>query len=270
MQKMLEIHRTLEQQRLQPKNGAIADGGTLNLDECGASSIQKFDGEDNTFDDRKKLQQTQFREWCEKAIELKKKRMTREKEIEQQEAQKILDEDQFRHKRAIEEEAERCRLNKLVMMENKHLAKLNFKIQEDIIRKEKETEDEETRNIFSSPFFCEETGHHFRPDHFKGFSPDKIKTIIQANAILIKEKEESKQKEIEKDQIWDELQSRMLHQMDEVEQVKVHADKENQKDITLTLQNQRKELKQRQIQMERAKFGEIGYGFFQKFGTSCR
>lgn len=276
MQEQLEICKTLEQQNAQPKNsgGALANGGPLSMDECGPSSIQQFDGEDNSFSDRKKKQQHQFREWCEQDIALKRKRRMQEKELEKQIASQILEQDQIRCKIALEEEAEQCRQNKLIMVENRHLAEINVKLQECINRKEKGTENEETKMICSSPYFCEdicsENQFHQTGDHFKGFSPEKIKEIIQSNSILLKEKESSKRREIEKEQLWDQMQNRMLHQMEEIEQIKLDAKKEHQKAIFLTIQNQRKEFKEKQMEMERAKFGEIGHGFFQKFGTSCR
>lgn len=269
---ILEIYNTLEEQKLQPKNNALSNGGPLNVDECGPSSIQWFEGEDTDFHDRKKTQEKQFREWCKTNIELKAKSRTQEKEIQKKLTKQIIEEDRIQRMSAIQEQAEYCRQNKLLMLENKHLASIKKKLQHDIISKEKEIEDEEIRNMMSSPLICEETisKHNFRPDHFKGFSPEKIKAIIQTNSILIQEKENSKESGFKEDKLWDQMQSAMLCQMEEAEQIKFIADEEQKKAIALTIHNQRKELKEKQLQMERDKFGEIGYGFFQKFGTSCR
>jgi RIB43A. len=240
MQELLEIRKTLEQQNPQPKNsgGVVANGGPLSMDECGPSSIQQFDGEDNSFSDRKKKQQHQFREWCEQDIALKRKRRMQEKELEKQIASQILEQDQIRCKIALEEEAEQCRQNKLIMVENRHLAEINVKLQEYIKRKEKGAENEETRMICSSPYFCEdicsENRFHQTGDHFKGFSPEKIKEIIQSNSILLKEKQSSKRREIEEEQLWDQMQNRMLHQMEEIEQIKLDAKKEHQNEFYIS------------------------------------
>ena len=54
-----DVQATLELQVRQPKNNAIAKGSPLDLDNCGPSSIQRFDGEDNGYNSRKKMQQQQ-------------------------------------------------------------------------------------------------------------------------------------------------------------------------------------------------------------------
>ena len=58
-EKLAEIQATLEEQVKQPKNNAIDKGGPLDLENCGPSSIQRFQGEDNDRSFRKKFQQQQ-------------------------------------------------------------------------------------------------------------------------------------------------------------------------------------------------------------------
>ncbi len=54
-----DVQATLQHQVKQPKNNAIAKGTPLDLDNCGPSSIQRFEGEDNGYNSRKKMQQQQ-------------------------------------------------------------------------------------------------------------------------------------------------------------------------------------------------------------------
>ncbi|KAL7438156.1 hypothetical protein ACHAXM_008044, partial [Skeletonema potamos] len=62
-QKLQDIIQTLEEQVRQPKNNALADG-QVELEKCGPSSIQIFEGEDNGHTERKKNQQQQLKGWC--------------------------------------------------------------------------------------------------------------------------------------------------------------------------------------------------------------
>jgi len=54
-----EVHATVREQLKQPKNNAIKQGGPLDLDHCGPSSIQTFQGEDPEYLERKTMQQQQ-------------------------------------------------------------------------------------------------------------------------------------------------------------------------------------------------------------------
>jgi len=72
------------------------------------------------------------------------------------------------------------------------------------------------------------------------------------------------------EQGWAAKQSEMVLRMEEVEKKKRQLVAEENKIQADTLKTQREELKQKQIKMEQDRFGSIGNGFFQKFGTSCR
>ncbi len=56
---MKDVQATLSEQVKHPKNNAIEKCDPLDLDSCGPSSIQRFQGEDNEYDSRKKIQQQQ-------------------------------------------------------------------------------------------------------------------------------------------------------------------------------------------------------------------
>ena len=58
----LEDYRsTLAEQVQVPKNNALGKCEPLQLESCGPSSIQRFLGEDNSYDSRKRAQQDQVR-----------------------------------------------------------------------------------------------------------------------------------------------------------------------------------------------------------------
>ncbi len=54
-----DVQATLAEQIKNPKNNAIEKADPLDLENCGPSSIQRFQGEDNEYDSRKKMQQQQ-------------------------------------------------------------------------------------------------------------------------------------------------------------------------------------------------------------------
>ena len=135
-------------------------------------------------------------------------------------------------------------------------------------------------NSISNPFLSEETdfsyktstkdGSKFQPDHFKGFSKDQIKYIFEENDAVLAEKRKLKRDADEEKKDWDQFQASVIEEMEKAEierQLRVKHDNHIQAE---TLKLQREELREKQAQMKKDKFGAIGEGFFQKFGQSCR
>jgi hypothetical protein len=61
LKELEDVQATLQEQVKQPKNNAIFMADPLDLENCGPSSIQRFQGEDNDYDSRKRQQQQQVR-----------------------------------------------------------------------------------------------------------------------------------------------------------------------------------------------------------------
>lgn len=146
-------------------------------------------------------------------------------------------------------------------------------------RAEKDLEEAESSHVQSSPFFCEDTDyaksvtahHRVRPDHFKGFSKDQVKTIYEENDQVLAAKTQSKKDDEEMTKYWDQQQWQVGQLMDERENEKEKAKLANNRRQLETLKIQCEQLKEKQRNMEKDRFGSISNdGFFQGFGTSCR
>ena len=273
----LDINKTLTEQASQPKNNAVGKG-SLDLEHCGSSSIQRFGGEDRGYDERKKMQQQQLRQWCSQGIQERENKIVEEQQKQNEYSKYVMDEDKLRCQMAKEEQGHRQEVENMVQMENRRLAEERQGRQRETQEKERLLEDSETRHVITSPFFCEETDyaqsvvseHRVRPDHFKGFTTERMNSIIEANDSVVAEKEALRREEDMIEQGWAAKQSEMVLRMEEVEKKKRQLVAEENKIQADTLKTQREELKQKQIKMEQDRFGSIGNGFFQKFGTSCR
>ncbi len=272
------VNETLSQQTRQPKNNALGKGDPLDLDLCGPSSLQIFSGEDLDHNERKKSQQVQLQQWCSEGEKDAKSKIEKGKEEEAKYSKYILEEDRIRCEIADEEEKHRRQMEISLMIDNKRLAEESKKRRDEFERNEKQLDDEETKGIIASPFYCEDTNysksavsdHRFRPDHFKGFTSVTLKSIIDANESVVSEKIAMREELERREQIWAEKQKDMAAQMEEAEREKIQLQEQENKIQEKTLMKQREELREKQLQMERDRFGSIGNGFFQKFGTSCR
>ncbi len=165
-----------------------------------------------------------------------------------------------------------------VMLENLRLAeerRARMKAEREM---EKELEMAEKSFVDHSPLYCEETNYaksamsdnRVRPDHFKGFTSSRSKAIIDSNAAVIIEKEKIMAREKQLEDEWAKQQEAMIKKMEEIEMERTLVLKQDNEVQARTLKLQRQELKMKQQAMEKEKFGAIGRGFFQKFGTSCR
>ena len=257
----------------------MGKGDPLDLNNCGPSSIQCFDGEDHQHDGRKKSQQMQLRDWCSKGIKEASDKIKKKNQDMNEYSQHVIEEDKMRCDMAKEKELHRRHMAVSVMMENKQLAEEMKKRRSDFEREEKQMNEEETKGIMTSPFYCEDTDyaksvvsdHRFRPDHFKGFEKDTLKSIIHGNETVVAEKILLQEEEQKREQLWADEQREMIMQMELLESERMKLKEEENKLQAETLLKQREELKQKQLQMKRESFGSIGEGnFFQKFGTSCR
>lgn len=267
-----EVNETLSHQASQRKNNALGKGEPLNLEMCSSSSLQRFYGEDNDFSERKKMQQHQLRQWCSQGFLERSSKQNDEKETENEYAKYILEEDRVRCEVALEEQKQRRESEISVMHENKRLAEERRRKQHQQIK------DDNDKKVATSPFFCEDTEHlrstfsdnRVRPDHFKGLSSDQLQSIINDNETLVKERKKKLEEEMQIEHDWEELLTAQMGQMEEQEQHKLKIREEDNKVQVETLKMQQEEMIKKQQQMEKDRFGGIEYGFFQKFGASCR
>lgn len=269
-QRMNQYQETLRQQSMQPKNNALGRCEPLDLDNCGSSSIQRFQGEDTEYKDRIKKQHLQLNRWCSEAVKEKKKQKESQDYEEQEYANYVLEEDELRTKAQLDKEEQIAVIEASVQEENKRIAEEKQKRMKQMTDVEKELEALESRHVLTSPFYCEKSscdGSNV-PSDFKGFGKEKVEMIIKSNEVLLTEKLTVKQEEMKREEEWASQHNYMIQQMEVLELQRKKA-KENEIKLQQEILNkQMMEQKEKQEQMKKDRFGEIGYGFFQKFGKT--
>ncbi len=277
LEELREIKESLDEQALQPKNNAIGRG-TLNIDACGPSSAQQFSGEDHNFDVRVRRQQQQLKGWCYNGVDEKESKAKLDKQKEEDYARCVIEEDKLRYEVALEKQEQRAEIQASVNSDNLQLTNERRRQMLENLNEAKRLEAEEMKYVLTSPFFCEDTnytksaisGHRVRPDHFKGFSNGQIKEVFQLNDEVVKEKEALRMEEKALENRWATQQMELIAYTEEMEKKKQENIAKENKIQADTIKIQREESKKKKAQMDQDRFGSIGYGFFQKFGTSCR
>lgn len=219
-----------------------------------------------------------MKQWTALQIQDKNKIQNTEVEKEKQYSEYVLAEDVVRCNIENEEEQYRENIAKSVMAENFELSKQR--------KLEKQCREEEDRamealevlNVQTSPFFSEETEYdesmltdcQARPDHFKRLRKDQIKSIYESNALLAAERDKCQKQEQKYEEDWAKHEAEVIRQMEDHEAEKQQIVMEENRQQGEELESQREELKQKQLMMKKDRFGSIGSGFFERFGTSCR
>lgn len=270
LQKMEEYQKTLLQQTMHPKNNALGRCEPLDLEKCGSSSIQRFQGEDNEYENRKKLQQSQLQRWCSEGVKEKEMQNKIQQYEKEEYASNVLEEDILRTAVQRDKEVRIAKIEASVQEENKMLAEEKQKQNEHDRDAEKILEDLELNHVLTSSLYNEQRKNDGAsiPSDFKGFGKEKVETIIKSNESLLKEKLRVQKEEKEREEEWNSQNNHMIQQM-EVYEFKRKKARENDKRLQHEiLTNQMIEQKRKQETMRRDRFGEIGYGFFQKFGKT--
>ena len=273
-----ELRNTLDNQSSQPKNNALANNGVVDLESCGAASVQVFEGEDKTFNSRKKFKQNQLREWISTQLDEKDSRLRNEKEANAAYDCEIISKNIESCRLADEEEQRQAVLRREVCAENILRAKQRKDDQEAYNRKKVQDDRQQSDYLQNNPFLCEDlsvatsvvASHRYRPDHFKGLNKEQLKCISQGNAEVLTEKRLLLEQQRQSESEWAQREQKYLMQLEKQDHIKYEKKSETIKIQMEELQLQRKELKAKQEAMKRDRFGEIGQGFFQGFGTSCR
>jgi hypothetical protein len=270
-QTLQDLRRTLEEQVRQPKNNALADG-KVDLDKCGLSSIQIFEGEDDKCTERKKIQQQQLKVWCSELMAEKERARLEEQKREQEYASRVLQNDGFlehMEEEMMQRKEERAKLQQFENMQMAREAELRRKIE---VQAEKEagqllqshllTEDKNVSTNQMQP-------HRVRPDHFKGFDKDQIHKFYRDNDAVMEEKRRKAAEEANREADWARHEAEMLRRMDEAEQLRQQRIAEDNRDYGNTLHRQREEFRMRNA--KETEVAGIGTGFFEFFGRqSCR
>jgi len=273
-----ELRATLDEQAQLPKNNALASNGEIDLTRCGASSVQVFSGEDNGYNDRRKAQQEELKQWTSHQMEEKAESVREERENAMNYDKVVLEQNAISCHQAQQDEYRRSELKRAVQAENAARAEEERRMRRLEEKQLAETHRAHVGSQHSNPFLSEDTDyaksaisdHRVRPDHFKGFSNDQVQLLVKGNADVLAEKMAAKKEAEMKEAEWNEYQEDLLRAAEELDRQKDEEKREQIRQQNEELQAQREELKKKQEQMKRDRFGAIGQGFFQGFGTSCR
>lgn len=273
-----DVKRSLEEQMVQPKNNAIRMDGPIDLNACGPSSLQRMSGEDHNYNQRKKAQQEQVQYWCAQHTLEKNRALEEERRREREYAEYVLEQDRIRAE--LEETSSRKKMEeaRLRQRENMEYARLANERKRQEIEAEKIAQAKQTHFLQTSPLLTENTElainaitqHRIRPDHFKGFTKEKIKQIYQENEAVVEEKHCIHNAEAKAEAVWSMYHSEMIHGMEQAEEQIQRRVVEEQRVQRETLEKQKEELDDRRREMAMTRLPAIGTEFFQRFGQSCR
>eukprot|EP00568_Trieres_chinensis_P004069 CAMPEP_0183294386 /NCGR_PEP_ID=MMETSP0160_2-20130417/2748_1 /TAXON_ID=2839 ORGANISM="Odontella Sinensis, Strain Grunow 1884" /NCGR_SAMPLE_ID=MMETSP0160_2 /ASSEMBLY_ACC=CAM_ASM_000250 /LENGTH=336 /DNA_ID=CAMNT_0025455705 /DNA_START=123 /DNA_END=1130 /DNA_ORIENTATION=+ len=274
----IDVRETILEQKKMPKNNAIAKGEPLDLEACGLSSVQSLAGEDAGHSQRKRAQQIQIQQWC--AQQISEKCLQQEMDAKEQDIynQYVVAEDEMRAEMDCAEAHRQAELTKSIEIENLELARQAQLKAKECAALNKKLNEIEVNQSQRSHFLSEDTNfaksasspHRYRPDHFKGFSKDQIQAIYNENDRVIEEKGKNLALKRQEEEEWSLYQGSVVQKLEEIEIERQKFICEQNRLQAAEIEQQRKELKAKQARMQKERFGSIGEGFFQGFGTSCR
>lgn len=274
-----EMRLTLAKQVTEPKNNGLATNGQIDLDSCGVASLQIFQGEDQSFKVRRKSQQRQLTSWIEQQIKEKEARKDKENKNAKAYDEMVLKRDDECCMLAQDKEAEHAQIRRDIKEDNLARARNKSSREEKEQQLSAQEELKQAHFLSSDPFLSEDMSvsqsaiakHRFRPDHFKGFGKNRTLEIVRdGNDRVLSEQRSAKQREEDEEKKWSEYQNSLLQHEELEEQNKQAQYEEHVAKLSSDIQTQREELRKKQEMMRADKFGAIGQGFFQGFGTSCR
>ena len=260
--------------KLLPKNEAPKRSDPVVLEECGISSIQRFNGEDMSVYDRSRLQQNQMKAWS--AQQIAERQAAAEEEVKEgRRYAAYLKMVADRREELEGDEDSQARILKLANRNENQVLIAQKKIQmEEVAKEEAESKLADIQAHMNSPFLCEDTTQSYnvegriRRDMFKGLSRDQILQFYVENEAMVDAKIKASQED--KDADW------KAH-ISSINKIIDHADSEAKAGIKEVTAEHRRQLKQQAIEAQERKaaskndrFGSIDNGFFDGFGCSVR
>lgn len=250
---------------------AIDSGPDIDLNRCGMASATKFAGEDSGGMERIRAQQQQIRRWTSEQISEKNLRRSWDEEEDQQQAEIMRKIDAVREESEREEAIVKRGIRMKFAAENTA-----------VMRARKEKEAKERADDMAAPsqnlaivvedknLAMDAGGRIIRKDMFKGFTAAQNRTILMSNRGEVQNKRDREQAERDMDRDWA-LQTHVsLRAMEQANQ-EDRDTRGQRKEAHLNMLRQQIEDQARgRREWETARFGAVGEGFFQGFGTSGR
>lgn len=250
----------------------------IDPERTGAAAAQKFEGEDAVLEQRESAQGRQMQSWH--VAQIEEKDLRKAEDLDEVDRYAAYEDFVVEQRRQLEDEEQRTRRAR-----HEDLARRNandaieVKARNAVSRtRTQNVERAEIMARMRDRDLCEDTAtahsmlgsHRYRPDHFKGFAREQVSKILASNDGLIDDKRRTKRDMRETLADYDDSQAALLKlAFDEEEtyqyEVKLAADA-----LQTELLAQRDVERERLRKMKEDRFGHIGPGYMDGFGTSSR
>lgn len=245
-------------------------------EKCGMASLQSLAGEDSSFGQRRRLQSDQMKTWVLQQVEEKRVRGLVQSAEERKYADFVKQVSELSEAEQKAEEEARKALSRAIQQQNcaaaQHKAEARAteaskKLEEDRLLLERVARDRllNEANDFELPGTSK-----VRRDHFRGYTSAQRNQILDENLALIQERADKRQADKWGERLWAAQQDAWRRRIEEQEWLEKAQRKQLAKDQQEALLQQREEQSARVKASKQAAFGEIGDGFYNKFGTSVR
>lgn len=244
----------------------------------GPSSLQRLDGEDLAFADRKKAQKEQMAQWVREQTEERE----RKKQLEKEEELAAFERSEEANQRGLEMEKEVNKMKRDLERATKeyNLAQARAKREHEQEERIKETLDnlDEIKNALESDLLNEnlETTvnvndpFRFKKYHFKGLRPDQKEQIVKIQEIQREELKLRREAEKEDEKAWANEQLRQARVAELMDRERQRKRKEEVDYLHNEHQTQAEEMKMRTQSLNEMYKNDIADSFHNKFNTSSR
>jgi len=246
-------------------------------EETGKSGCQNFDGEDSAFEQRRRLQAQQFRQWAQAQIVEKQGKKDAEKDEDYKTAQYLKEVENACTLMEGEHLDNQARARQEMVMYNRMLAEEKRRKEQESRNADQKANFEEIQKALDDPYLNTELAAQSssmpgraRKDNFKGMGPEAVREMSEENRRLTEEKAAARKKEKE-DDLADAANMRNISDQLNMQQYELEERKQQEvQKQKAFLESQKQELSIKNAQGREAAKGVVGKEFFGAFGSSNR
>ena len=246
----------------------------------GASSLQRFDGEDLAAGERRRTQLAQQHHWCEKQAAEKKAAQLAAKAADLAHAETVAAQEEYMNKAAAHHKAARAAFERSVAEENARLAQLKAQRDAEARAIDAELASTEAKKVEADPMINEDPaaaasavapGARVRVDHWKGMNYLQVRSINETVAAQRAELEQRRAREAAEEAATANASERVRRALEQRAE-QVEAFKREQRMAVLAAQNTQRAEKVERDATARSVLGvnTVEPEYFAQFGTSWR
>lgn len=243
----------------------------IDFERCGMSSATKFAGEDADRVSRLAQQKLQVRQWVQEQIQEKEIMRSLEREDNKAQSEILRKIDEVRESSEQDEKDYKRGIRMQFAAEN-------TQVMMDRRAREAAEKAAEARSLSHNlPIVIEDknlamdaNGRIIRGDMFKGFTQAQQRRILLSNQETIADQRQRKEDERQLDRYWAMQNQMSMRAMEQANQDEASMRRTRKLAQLEDLRNQIVNQRSSRAQWERDRFGSVGEGFFNGFGTSGR